>query len=70
MLTIYGKPSCTFCTLAVDYCRENNIQFDYIDLSNNSEKLEALKKEGFRTVPIIYDGDDWIGGYHQLIEKF
>lgn len=64
--TIYGKPSCTYCERAKQTLVKYNLEFTYIDLSLDEEKLEEFRSKGFRTVPIIYSDTELVGGFDQL----
>lgn len=42
----------------------------YIDLTKNPTIRERMMAKGFKTVPIIYNGDTLIGGYTDLEKYF
>ena len=62
-VTIYSTPTCHFCSLAKDYFKENNIQFDAFDVASDLEKRrEMVEKSGQLGVPvIIIDGEVIVG---------
>ena len=64
--TIYGKPSCPYCERAKNLLHSIGLDYTYIDLSQELSKLEEFKQQGFRTVPIIYIDDKYIGGFNEL----
>jgi glutaredoxin 3 len=64
--TIFGKPSCPYCDRAKQLLSKYNIEYTYVDLSLDEARLKQFKEQGFRTVPIIYDDDQYIGGFDEL----
>ncbi len=66
---IYGVEKCSYCKLAVKWCEDNDVEFNYIDITNNSELLEELNDRiGFvKTVPQIFVDGDHVGGYTELV---
>lgn len=60
---VYSTPTCPFCIRAKQFMKENNIQFEDIDVSVNQEKAqEMMKKSGQMGVPVIdIDGEFIIG---------
>ena len=70
-ILIYSKKLCPYCVRAKEFLRQKNIAFQEIDLTENVEELEKLKKKtGHMTVPQIFVDDLFIGGYTDLITKF
>lgn len=67
MITIYGKPSCGFCTKAKRFCEEREIAYEYKDVTTATfmEELKAAYPEA-RSVPQIWINGDRIGGYNEL----
>lgn len=68
MYRVYGKPNCPYCVKAIDLLNENELAFEYYDLTKNAEMLQAIKDLGFKTVPQIWLNGDHIGGYTELQE--
>lgn len=75
-ITVYGKDGCIFCQKAVYLAETKSISYDYIDVSDEKQKL--LMKERIRlaggtvpkTVPQIFEGAKYIGGYEDLEKHF
>lgn len=68
---IYSKKLCPYCVQAKEFFRQKNVAFQEIDLTDNFEELEKLKKKtGHMTVPQIFVDDVFVGGYTDLIAKF
>lgn len=68
MITIYGKPSCGFCTKAKNFAKDRLLEFEYKDVQN-SQFLEELKekKPDVRSVPQIWINGDYVGGFNELV---
>ena len=62
-IMIYSTPSCTFCTMAKDFLKANNIPFEEFDVASNLEKRkEMVQKTGQMGVPVIdVDGSVMVG---------
>jgi len=62
-VTVYSTRTCPFCIRAKQYLKDNNIQFEDIDVSVNDEKAqEMIKKSGQMGVPVLeIDGDIIVG---------
>lgn len=64
---IYTTSWCGYCTRAKFLLRRRDIAFEEIDLSRDNEALAKLKTAtGWRTVPQIFIGDDFVGGADEL----
>jgi glutaredoxin len=66
MYTIYGKPSCPFCVKAKHLLVTKGLPHEYVDVSIDNHALTFLKDQGFKTVPQVYLGKEYIGGYEAL----
>lgn len=58
MYTIYGAEWCVVCHKAKDFCKLNNIEFNYIDIEEGE-----MPPQSFKTIPQIYLGDKHIGWF-------
>ena len=57
---MYSAAWCSDCVYAKKYLDENNIYYEYIDVTNNAEATELVKKinNGKRIIPtFIIDGE-------------
>lgn len=64
---IYTTNGCPYCTRAKQLLKSKNIAFQEIDLTNDSELREKISKQtGHQTVPMIFIGDKFIGGFDNL----
>jgi|ADurb_Met_01_Slu_FD_contig_21_1728140_length_714_multi_5_in_0_out_0_2 glutaredoxin 3 len=76
MITIYSKPSCTFCDQAKALLESKGTAYNELILDVGQEKdplktyvpVSVLKERvpTARTVPQIFNDADYIGGYNEL----
>ncbi|MAA78813.1 MAG: glutaredoxin [Deltaproteobacteria bacterium] len=68
-VVVYKSRFCGYCTAAIRFLQEEKKQeVEVIDLSNDHEKrMELVQQTGHRTVPLIFVGETFIGGYDELI---
>lgn len=53
-ISVYSTPSCSYCTLAKDYFRKNNISFTDYNVATDMDKAnEMVKKSGQMGVPVL-----------------
>lgn len=65
--TVYSTTYCPYCRQAERLLAEKGADFEVIDVTNDDEKRMWLVKEtGKRTVPQIWVGDTYVGGYDDL----
>lgn len=63
---IYINDDCAYCFTLEEFLRENNIQFEAINISKDKEKIsEVIKKSGEKQVPIIEIGKEIIIGFNK-----
>ncbi len=68
---IYGKNNCPYCDHAKNFFTEQNIPFTYYNTSENTEKLDEMRKKvpEARTFPQIFiDGKNIEGGYTGMMK--
>ena len=61
-ILMYGTPTCGDCILAKQVFAENNVDYDYIDISNDEEATQKAIKlnNGIRRIPVIVFEDQSI----------
>jgi len=65
-VTIYSTPVCTFCNMAKDYFKKNDIEYTEYNVAEDAEKrTEMVEKSGQMGVPVIFIGDDMIIGFDE-----
>jgi len=67
-ITVYSAGYCPYCTQAKRLLSELKLAFDDISLDGKDELREKLSREngGYRTVPMIFIGEEFIGGFSDL----
>lgn len=60
---IYSTPMCPFCKAAKQFFRDNNVEYEEINVAESDEaRNEMIKKSDQMSVPVIdVDGDIIIG---------
>jgi alkyl hydroperoxide reductase subunit F len=67
-IKVYTKNSCGYCSMAKSWLKGKNLQFEEVNIEENTEARDFVISKGHRTMPQIYIDDKSIGGYTQLIE--
>lgn len=66
---LYSTPACPFCSQAKMLLKNKGVDFEEIGMTTlSAEDRQALaqKTNNYRTVPQIFIGDEFIGGFDQL----
>ncbi len=64
---IYKTPTCPYCQNAENFLNDKNIPFESIDLSKDPDLMEQIMNQTkMRTVPQIFIGDHFVGGFSEL----
>jgi len=68
IFTVYGKHTCPYCVKAVELLEDNDIMHTFYDLNafEDTSLLEEIVPSHHNTIPIIFKGDIFIGGYDDL----
>jgi glutaredoxin-like YruB-family protein len=65
---IYSTPTCPWCKKTKEFFKENNIEYEEVDVAGNHEAAnEMIEKSGQMGVPVIDVDGEIIVGYD--IEK-
>ncbi len=63
---VYSTTSCPWCTVAKNYLKSKNVQFEDIDVNRNREAaMEMISKSGQRGVPVLDINGSIIIGFDQ-----
>lgn len=66
---LYITSNCPFCIRAKNFLQSKGIKFEVIDLTHKPQELIALKlKTHWQTIPQIFIGTQFIGGYTDMIQ--
>lgn len=65
---IYSTNSCPYCVRAKQLLERKGITYTEINLSTEAAevRMELMQKTNHRTVPQIFIGEEFIGGFDQL----
>jgi len=71
MIIIYGTPTCNWCKQAVALAKDNNLAYEYVDITVSPETMDRFRHvfPEARTVPQILWDDEKIGGYHEFVTR-
>ncbi len=68
-VTVYSTPICPYCANAKQLLQSKDIAYTEIglhDISSDERKALMQKTNNYRTVPQIFVGDTFIGGFDEL----
>ena len=66
-VTIYTTTYCPHCRRAKELLKRKKVEFQEVDVTENAQERERLeKKTGWMTVPMIFIGEEFIGGADDL----
>ena len=61
-------PPCAYCERAKALLDSQGIAYTEYDLSANEGSIELYKILGYKTIPVITQGDRVIGGYDDIVK--
>ena len=67
--TVFGRKGCGFCQRAQQVLTSKNLPFRYVDIIEEGISQEDLEKtvgKPVRTVPQIFHGQEYLGGFQEL----
>ncbi len=66
-VTLYTTRFCGYCVRAKRLLSKRGISFEEISLEgDHTRRMELVKQTGWRTVPMIFVGEEFIGGSDEL----
>ena len=67
-VVIYTGPMCNFCSAAKHLLNKKKVSYTEFDIAVDPSKRQEMqeKTNGARTIPQIFIGDTYIGGYNEL----
>lgn len=66
-VTVYRTQWCPYCVAAERLLAKRGIAFSEVFLDQDAQKMAELKEKlDWRTVPMIFVGDKFVGGYTDL----
>lgn len=65
-VTLYTTPYCPYCMRAKILLKSKDAAFEEIDVSDDDAREELVERTQWQTVPQIFIGEEFVGGYDQL----
>ncbi|MGV6807913.1 MAG: GrxA family glutaredoxin [bacterium] len=68
--TIFGHEQCPYCHRARQVLDQKNLAYRYVDIHKENVSPADLEKtigKPVRTVPQIFHGEQYVGGYTELM---
>ena len=69
--TIFGREGCGYCRQAKAVMESKDLEFRYVDIHEEGICQDDLAKtvgKPVRTVPQIFHGEEYVGGYQELMQ--
>ena len=68
-IIVYTTNVCPYCTAAKNLLSRRGLNYREVDLTEDHDLRQKLMAEngGYRTVPMIFIGREFIGGYTDLV---
>ncbi len=60
---VYTSSTCPYCTMAKDYLKEKDVEFEEKNVQSDKEARDELMAMGYTGVPVICIGDEEIVGF-------
>lgn len=67
VMVVFSKQDCTFCERAKALLQDSGISYDEVDVTNDEDYLSKMRSAG-ETVPRIWHGSVFVGGYSELCD--
>ena len=62
MITVYTKPSCVQCEQTKKLLTKNGLEFETIDITQDTEAYDKVVAMGFLAAPVVVAGENsWAG---------
>jgi len=67
-IVIYTGPMCNFCSAAKHLLNKKKVNYTEFNIGVDSSKMQEMQErtKGARTIPQIFIGDTYVGGYDEL----
>jgi len=63
MVTVYTLPACVQCDSTKRLLTRNEIPYNEVDLSQDSDAMAMVRELGYSAAPIVMAGDDHWSGF-------
>ncbi|MDO5622797.1 MAG: glutaredoxin-like protein NrdH [Paracoccus sp. (in: a-proteobacteria)] len=69
-ITVYSKPACVQCTATTRALDARGIDYNLVDLTEDSNAFEIVTSLGYRQAPVVVAGDShWAGFRPDMIGR-
>ena len=69
-ITVYSKPACVQCTATTRALDARGINYNIIDLTEDTEAMEMVVSLGYRQAPVVVAGEaHWAGFRPDMIGR-
>ncbi len=69
MVTVHGTITCGYCHRALGLLRRRGIPHEFVNITGDrAARLALYQRTGRTSVPQIWIGERWIGGFRELEE--
>ena len=67
-VVIYTGPMCNYCSAAKHLLNKKKVRYTEFDIATDQSKMQEMQErtKGAKTIPQIFIGDAYIGGYNEL----
>ena len=67
-VVIYTGPMCNYCSAAKHLLSKKKVDYTEFNIATDPTKMQEMqeKTNGARTIPQIFIGDAYVGGYNEL----
>jgi len=67
-VVIYTGPMCNYCSAAKHLLNKKKVDYTEFDIATDQSKMQEMQErtKGAKTIPQIFIGDTYIGGYNEL----
>lgn len=65
-VTLYTSPTCHYCLTCKEWLKENNIEYEEVDIVKNPEAIDLIsEKTGMIGVPVVQINTEFIVGFNR-----
>jgi glutaredoxin 3 len=66
---VYSASYCSWCSKAVQFLEDEGLKVRIVDITDDQDERQMLvERTGQKTVPQIWIGDSYIGGYDRMMK--
>lgn len=66
MIEIYSSNTCAYCQQAKEFFKMKGLEYVEKNISDNKDYRIELMKAGYRSVPVIKIGEEYIVGFNPV----